>query len=42
MEYLLRHDANVLTVLKGNGDFRSEECLGMLDDATWPIWRRRT
>jgi len=33
VEYLLRHDANVLTVLKGNGDFRSRECIAMLDEA---------
>lgn len=33
VEYLLRHDANVLTVLDGNGDFRSEECLVSLDEA---------
>ena len=33
VEYLLRHDANVLTVLEGNGDFRSEECLALLDEA---------
>ena len=33
VEYLLRYDANVLSVLKGNGDFRSEECLALLDEA---------
>lgn len=33
VEYLLRHDANVLTVLEGNGDFRSEECLALIDEA---------
>jgi len=33
VEYLLRHDANALTVLNGNGDFRSEECLTLLDEA---------
>lgn len=33
VEYLLRHDANVLTVLDGNGDFRSEECLALIDEA---------
>jgi hypothetical protein len=33
VEYLLRHDANVLTVLEGNGDFRSKECLALLDGA---------
>jgi hypothetical protein len=33
VEYLLRHDANVLKVLDGNGDFRSEECLALIDEA---------
>jgi hypothetical protein len=33
VEYLLRHDANVLTVLEGNGDFRSKECLALIDEA---------
>lgn len=33
VEHLLRHDANVLTVLEGNGDFRSKECLALLDEA---------
>lgn len=33
VKHLLRHDANVLTVLKGSGDFRSEECLALLDEA---------
>jgi hypothetical protein len=33
VEYLLRHDANVLTVMEGNGDFRSEECLALIDEA---------
>lgn len=33
VEYLLRHDANVLSVLEGNGDFRSQECLALLDEA---------
>lgn len=33
VEYLLRHDANVLSVLEGDGDFRSEECLAVLDEA---------
>lgn len=33
VEYLLRHDANVLTVLDGSGDFRSEECLALLNEA---------
>ncbi len=33
VEYLLRHDANILTPLKGDGDFRSAECMALLDEA---------
>ncbi len=33
VEFLLRHDANVLSVLEGDGDFRSQECLALLDEA---------
>lgn len=33
VEYLLRHGTNVLTVLEGNGDFRSAECLALIDEA---------
>lgn len=33
VEYLLRHDGNILTALEGDGDFRSEECLALLDEA---------
>lgn len=33
VEYLLRHDANVLTALEGDGDFRSAECLALLEEA---------
>jgi hypothetical protein len=33
VEYLLRHDTNVLTPLKGDGDFRSEECMALLEEA---------
>jgi len=33
VEHLLRHDANILTALKGDGDFRSAECLAILDEA---------
>jgi hypothetical protein len=33
VEYLLRHDANVLTPLKGDGDFRSTECMELLEAA---------
>lgn len=33
IEYLLKHDANVATPLRGNGDFRSEECIELLKAA---------
>ena len=33
VEHLLTHDANVLTALDSNGDFRSRECLALLDEA---------
>ncbi len=33
VEWLLRHDANVSTPLKTDGDFRSEECIELLDGA---------
>lgn len=33
VEYLLRNDANVSTILKGNGDFRSPECVEALKEA---------
>ena len=33
VEYLLRHDNNILTPLEGDGDFRSDECLALLDEA---------
>ena len=33
VEYLLRNDANVLTLLDGDGDFRSAECVALLDEA---------
>lgn len=33
VEHLLKNDANVLTVLKGNGDFRSDEALDTLAEA---------
>lgn len=42
VEYLLRNDANAMTPLKGDGDFRSAECLALLDEAdivvTNPPW----
>lgn len=31
VEYLLKNKKNVLTKLKGNGDFRSDECVALLD-----------
>lgn len=33
VQYLLRHDKNSATPLKGNGDFRSEECIELLKQA---------
>lgn len=33
VEYLLRHDANILSALEGDGDFRSDECMSLLDEA---------
>ena len=33
VEHLLRNDANVMAPLAGDGDFRSEECLALLDEA---------
>ena len=33
VQYLLRSDKNVLSLLKGNGDFRSEECIELLKEA---------
>ncbi|MBI4359802.1 MAG: hypothetical protein HY564_01760 [Candidatus Jacksonbacteria bacterium] len=33
VEYLLKHDKNTSTPLKGNGDFRSEECINLLKEA---------
>jgi len=33
IECLLRQDQNVTTLLKGNGDFRSEECIEILKEA---------
>ena len=33
VEYLLRSDANILTLLGGGGDFRSEECVALLTEA---------
>lgn len=33
VEYLLKHDGNSLKLLKGDGDFRSEECIELLKKA---------
>ena len=33
VEWLLKHDANVATPLKGDGDFRSDECIELLKEA---------
>lgn len=33
VEYLLKSKKNTLTLLKGNGDFRSEECVELLKEA---------
>jgi len=33
VKYLLKHDKNTATPLKGNGDFRSEECIELLKEA---------
>lgn len=32
VEYLLRNGNNTLTMLEGDGDFRSDECLALLDE----------
>lgn len=33
VRYLLQNDKNVISVLKGNGDFRSQECIELLKEA---------
>ena len=33
VEYLIKNDKNVLSVLRGNGDFRSNECIELLKQA---------
>jgi len=33
IKHLLRHNKNIATPLKGNGDFRSEECVQLLKEA---------
>jgi hypothetical protein len=33
VEYLLKHEPNVLSLLAGNGDFSSAECIALMDEA---------
>ena len=33
VEYLLKNKKNIMTLLNGNGDFRSEECIELLKEA---------
>ena len=33
VKFLLKHDKNIATPLKGNGDFRSDECIALLKQA---------
>ncbi len=33
VQYLIQNDKNVLSLLKGNGDFRSQECIDLLKEA---------
>ncbi|MBI4778959.1 adenine-specific methyltransferase EcoRI family protein, partial [Candidatus Falkowbacteria bacterium] len=33
VKHLLKHDKNIATPLRGNGDFRSEECIELLKEA---------
>ena len=33
IKWLLQNDKNSLTILNGDGDFRSEECIGLLEEA---------
>lgn len=33
VEWLIQNDANVLTQLEGNGDFRSDECKALMEEA---------
>ena len=33
VEYLIKNDKNVLSILRGNGDFRSQECIELLKEA---------
>ena len=36
VQYLIKNDKNVLSLLKGSGDFRSSECIELLKQATNP------
>jgi len=33
VKYLMQNDKNVISILKGNGDFRSQECIELLKEA---------
>ena len=33
IQYLMQNDKNVISILKGNGDFRSAECVALLQEA---------
>lgn len=33
VKYLMQNDRNVISILKGNGDFRSQECIELLKEA---------
>ena len=33
VEYLIKNDKNILSCLRGNGDFRSKECIALLKEA---------
>ena len=33
IKYLMQNDKNVISILKGNGDFRSQECIELLKEA---------
>ena len=33
VKYLMQNDKNVISILKGNGDFRSQECIDLLKEA---------
>jgi hypothetical protein len=33
VQYLIQNDKNVLSLLKGNGDFRSPECIELMKEA---------